>query len=93
MGNGYGSALYDREKDFAAYDASPPLLRWVQQNAVAKWCARRILKEYRHLVSNAGLTPHDACQRIIAGVAQGERKDTVKAYGKTHPEAVPRGDQ
>ena len=45
MGNGYGNRRYDREKDFAAYDASPPLLRWVQQNAVAKWCARGMLED------------------------------------------------
>lgn len=90
MGNGYGSVRYDREKDFAAYDASPPLLRWVQANAVAKWCARGMLTDFKHMTRVLGMPPAAACQEIIQGVQEQERKHTIKAYGKTHPEAVQR---
>ncbi len=89
MGNGYGNRIYDREKDFAAYDASPPLLRWAQANAVAKWCARGILSDFQSL-TQGGLPPRDACSRIIRAMARAERTHTIKAYGRAHPEAPPR---
>jgi hypothetical protein len=92
MGNGYGSVRYDREKDFEAYDASPPLLRWLQQNAVAKWCARGMLADYRRMTRPQSLTPREACQTIIDAIERRERQHTVKAYGKSHPEAGPHRD-
>lgn len=87
MGNGYGSVRYDREKDFAAYDASPPRLRWLQQNAVAKWCARGMLADFLHMTRVQGATPQDASRAIVRAIEERERKHTIRAYGKSHPEA------
>jgi hypothetical protein len=89
MSNGYGSWRMTPESDLAAYDRSPPLLRQAQAYAVAKWAAEPQLRDYHKLVREMGYSPQSACQLIMQTMAKAERKDTLKDYGPTHPEAYP----
>lgn len=89
MSNGYGNYRSTIEADLAAYDRSPPLLRQAQAYAVAKWASAPQLRDYHKLVGHMGYSASEACRLIMRTMAEYERKDTAKAYGRTHPEALP----
>lgn len=88
-GNGYGSYKTTRDADLAAYDASPPLLRWIARNAVADWAAKPMLKHWRELEA-FGIPGRDIARAMASDIRASEARDTLKYYGPTHPEAPQR---
>lgn len=78
-GNGYGSYLTSRAADMAAHDAAPPLLRWALNYAVGSWAAELALEAWRSGVPES---------EIIANMIRRGRRDTIEAYGPSHPEAA-----
>ena len=87
MSNGYGSYRTTAEADLAAYDASPPLLRWIERNTIAKWASVPLLKEWRRAEAR-GIAPHDIAREFANDIRTVERKHTRKHYGSAHPEAA-----
>lgn len=79
MSNSYGEVKCTREADLAAYDRCPPRLRWALAYAQGPWSAEFVLKANRRGVPE---------REIMRAMALGDRHDTLRHYGPTHPEAA-----
>lgn len=89
MGNGYGPARVSRAVDMAAYDQSPPPLRWLMRNTVADWSARDLLVDYSQMRRD-GRDHASAMAEIVRFVSARELQRTAQFYGPNHPEAARR---
>lgn len=90
MSNGYGDKLVTRSEDLRAYDALPPLLRRAVAYAVSPWSSWHLQQHYCAIAAKSGRA--QAAQALIRHMIRGDRAQTLKAYGPSHPEAAPRAD-
>ena len=88
-GNGYGSYRTTNAADMAAYDAAPPLLRWILRNTVADWGAKPALDRWLEAEA-AGMQPREMAHAMAGHIHRQEQSDTLEHYGPTHPEAPQR---
>ena len=87
MGNGFGTYYSTREDAYRDYDASPPLLRRAMQTAAFSWAPLPVLQKYNELCRQ-GQSPLTACNAVMRHMAKVERRQTIDAYGPSHPEAA-----
>ena len=87
MGNGYGDVSVTRKVDMAYYDDAPPPLRWLMRNAVTPFSAVHMVNDYWHLREVQNLKHVQAVGILTEAVERRDREMTVRAYGRTHPEA------
>jgi len=88
MGNGYGSHVSTREKDMAAYDSLPPLVRRALQYLVADWSSEWCHKQLRQIRNHPQFPQPE--KALILAMRDSEKADTAKHYGPRHPEALPK---
>ena len=88
MTNRYGNYLTTRAEDMAAHDACPPELRFLVNYSVTSYASKPLLRDYRKLLRKGWSLP-EIVRAFTLGMAEDDRKHTLKAYGPTHPEAEP----
>lgn len=86
-GNGYGTHRTDRYTAMREHDALPPELRRVSCYSVAKWSAESLREIYDTGRLMKGLSPAVAVARVARIIAREEAEDTLRDYGRHHPEA------
>lgn len=80
--NGYGNVRSTLTQEMSSFDELPPPLRFAINYAVGPWSARLTPRDWRKGRSQSNL---------IEMMRLGDRQDTRKTYGRTHPEALQAG--